>query len=489
MLPTLKQASLDLKSKKISSEELTQEIYNRIETYDDKLGAYLSIQKDITLQKAKEIDAKTYTERPMLAGIPLGIKDIISIQDRPNTCASKMCEDYIAPYNASIIEKLQSQDTLFLGKLNMDEFAMGSSGENSAYKITKNPWDINRVPGGSSSGSAAAVAGGLAIATLGTDTGGSIRQPASLCGTVGIKPTYGRVSRYGVVAMASSLDQPGIFAQTVEDAALLLEGISGPDNYDSNAVEKEVPNWANNLPKDMNLNGVRIGIPDIYEKYKEDNDVWKAIDQAYKHLESLGATLKTVTIPHLKHALSMYYIIMPAEVSSNLARFDGIRYGGIHKTIQEVGTLQNWYTENRTELFGDEVKRRILLGTYVLSAGYADHFYKQAEQSRIALKKDYEAVWNEVDLLVGPTSPETAWKIGQKEDPLAMYLSDIYTVATNLAGLPGMSIPCGFDQNDLPIGLHLQGPKFDEEILFRVGHVFEKTTEHHIKKPDMKSFE
>jgi aspartyl-tRNA(Asn)/glutamyl-tRNA(Gln) amidotransferase subunit A len=405
-----------------------------------------------------------------LAGVPIAIKDNMLIRGERCTCSSKILENYVATYDATVIQKLRAADAVFIGHTNLDEFAMGSSTENSAFRVTKNPWDLDRIPGGSSGGSAAAVAARMAPLSLGSDTGGSIRQPAALCGILGLKPTYGRVSRFGLVAFASSLDQIGPFATTAQDAALLLQAIAGGDIHDSTSVQKPVPDYAAALSK--SIKGLRIGLPKEYFIAGVDPEVDQAVRQAVKALQALGATVKEISLPHTEACLAVYYIIAPSEASSNLSRFDGVRYG--HQA-KGAGNLLELYEKSRGEGFGPEVKRRIVIGTYALSSGYYDAYYAQAQKVRTLIKRDFENAFKEVDVIATPTTPTAAFKPGDKAaDPLQMYLSDIFTISCNLAGLPGLSLPCGFTKTKLPIGLQLLGKPFEEETLLALAHQYEK---------------
>jgi len=470
----------------ITSAKLTEEYFDKIEKKDKDIGAYITLTKDLALEQAKAVDEKIKKgeEINLLAGIPSAIKDNICVKGVRTTAASKILDNYIAPYDATVIKKLKENGTVFLGKTNMDEFAMGSSTENSAYQITKNPNDLKRVPGGSSGGSAAAVAGDEAVWALGSDTGGSIRQPASFCGIVGLKPTYGRISRNGLLAMASSLDQIGPLAKTVEDAAIILSRIIGEDEKDATAAVGFGKKYEDYLTG--NISRIKIGIPKEYLSEKLDEKIKEKFQEAVSKFKKLGAEIKEISLPHSKYSLSTYYLIMPSEVSSNLARFDGIKYGfraddkkdsdfdGILKNLFEI------YLDTRRYGFGAEVKRRIMLGTYALSAGYYDAYYLKAQKVRALIKKDFEEAFNPpaggVDLIFSLTSPETAFKIGEKtSDPLRMYLSDIFTISANLTGVPAISFPIGaieVEGNKLPIGGQLQGKWFDEEGILNAAHAF-----------------
>jgi aspartyl-tRNA(Asn)/glutamyl-tRNA(Gln) amidotransferase subunit A len=448
---------------------------------EPKLQAFMLLDDAEVKRQAAAIDAKRKAGQPLgkLAGVPVAIKDVLCTKGVRTTCSSKILENFVPPYDAHVVERLRAEDAVLFGKTNMDEFAMGSSTENSAYQATRNPWDTARIPGGSSGGSAAAVAGCQAPLSLGTDTGGSIRQPAALCGIPGIKPTYGRVSRYGLVAFASSLDQIGPFAHDLSDLALILEVISGHDRRDSTSVDRPVPEYRKTL--NQPVKGLRIGVPREFFDKGLDSEIESAVRAALKEYEKQGATLVDVSLPHSKYALAAYYIVAPAEASSNLARFDGMHYG--HRTKQKTDLIGT-YAKSRGEAFGREVKRRIMIGTYVLSSGYKDAYYVKALKVRRLVKKDYDDAFAKCDVVMGPTTPAAAFKVGEKsDDPLAMYLSDVYTVACNLAGLPGMSIPCGFTKAGLPIGLQLLGPPFEEERLLRIGRMYESATDWHTKRP------
>jgi aspartyl-tRNA(Asn)/glutamyl-tRNA(Gln) amidotransferase subunit A len=417
---------------------------------------------------------------PPLLGIPLAIKDVICVEGLPTTCGSRILENYVPPFNATAVEKLREAGAVILGKTNTDEFAMGSSTENSAFFATHNPWDLSRVPGGSSGGSAAAVAGGLAYGALGSDTGGSVRQPASLCGVVGIKPSYGRVSRWGLVAFASSLDQIGCFGRTVADAALFLDAISGYDPRDSTSVNAPVPETCASLTGD--IRGKRIGVPREYFLEGIQLEVEAAVREAVNRMADLGAEIVEVSLPHTSYALPAYYLVAPAEASANLARYDGMRYG----LSLEGEDLWDTYRKTRGQGFGPEVKRRIMLGTYALSAGYYDAYYLKASQIRTLIRQDFDRALEKCDVLVAPTTPTTAFKLGEMvSDPMQMYLQDVFTLALSLAGLPGLSLPCGFDESGLPIGLQIMGGAFDESTVLRVAHAYERATEWHKQRPRM----
>lgn len=469
-----------LLNKEISAVDLVNAEFDRIEKVDETLGSFNSLCKEQAIETAKEVDKKILAgeELPPLAGIPLALKDNINFKGTKTTASSKILENFVSPYDATVSKKLRENLIPVLGKVNMDEFAMGSSTENSATKLTRNPWDTNKVPGGSSGGSAAAVAGYEATLALGSDTGGSIRLPASFCGIVGMKPTYGRVSRYGLIAFASSLDQIGPFARNVEDTALLLEAISGHDSHDSTSLNIPVPAYSKALGKD--IKGSKVGV--IKELLAEgvSPDVKKAVEAAIQTYKELGAEIVEISLPLMEHSIGVYYILATAEASSNLARFDGVKYG--HRTENPKNLLE-MYTKTRAEGFGDEVKRRIMLGTYALSAGYYDAYYKKAQQIRRLIKEDFDRAFEKVDILVSPTCPSTAFEIGSKiSDPLSMYLMDIGTITANLAGIPGMSLPCGFDSNGMPIGLQILAPALGEEKLFNMAYSFEQATDFHKKQ-------
>lgn len=472
-----------LLNKEISAQELVNAHYARIEKVDSTLGAYNSLCKEQALETAKNVDEKIAKGEPLppLAGIPLALKDNINLKDTKTTASSKILENFVSPYDATVSTKLKENLIPILGKVNLDEFAMGSSTENSAFKITRNPWDTNKVPGGSSGGSAAAVAGYEATLALGSDTGGSIRLPASFCGIVGMKPTYGRVSRYGLIAFASSLDQIGPFARNVEDTALLLEAISGHDHHDSTSLDIPVPAFSKALNKD--IKGAKVGV--IKELLAEgvSPDVKNAVENAIKMYKELGAEIVEISLPLLEYSIGVYYILATAEASSNLARFDGVKYG--HRT-KDPKNLLEMYTKTRAEGFGDEVKRRIMLGTYALSAGYYDAYYKKAQQLRRLIKEDFDRAFEKVDILVSPTCPNTAFEIGSKiEDPLSMYLTDIGTISANLAGIPGMSLPCGYDSDGMPIGLQILAPALQEEKLFNMAYNFEQAAKDIQRQPNL----
>ena len=472
-----------LVKREVTSREATEALYRRIKEVDEKIKAYLILMEDEAFRKAEEVDRKIAKGEEIgdLAGVPLGLKDILCTKGIRTTCGSKILGEYIPFYDGTVVRKLKGNNAVLLGKLNMDEFAMGSSTENSGFQITHNPWDLNRIPGGSSGGSAAAVAADACIAALGTDTGGSIRQPASCCGVVGLKPTYGRVSRYGLVAFASSLDQIGPITKDVEDCAIMMNAISGYDPYDSTSVNVEVTDYKKFLLKEVK--GIRIGMPEEYFVEGMDPDVEKTIKEAIDHFKEIGAEVQKVSLPHTEYAVAIYYIIATAEASSNLARYDGVKYGFRSKGFQD---LREMYSQTREKGFGKEVKRRIILGTYVLSAGYYDAYYRKASQVRTLIRKDFEEAFQRVDVIMAPTAPTPAFRIGEKtEDPLQMYLSDIHTIPVNLAGIPGITLPCGFSRDHLPIGLQIMGKHFDEGKLLRVAYAFEQSTDFHLRKPSL----
>ncbi|MCZ8540456.1 aspartyl/glutamyl-tRNA(Asn/Gln) amidotransferase subunit A [Paenisporosarcina quisquiliarum] len=467
-------------NKEVSLVDLTNEAFARVEKLDGEVEAFLALNKEKALETATELEKIPFEERGPLFGLPIGVKDNIVTEGLETTCASKILQGFNPIYDATVVKKLREAGMITIGKLNMDEFAMGSSNENSAYKTTKNPWSLDRVPGGSSGASAAAVAAGEVPFSLGSDTGGSIRQPASYCGVVGMKPTYGRVSRFGLVAFASSLDQIGPITRNVEDNALLLEAISGVDANDSTSADVDVPNFVAALTGD--IKGLRIAVPKEYLGEGVSEAVRQSIMDALKVLEEQGATWEEVSLPHSKYALATYYILSSSEASSNLSRFDGIRYGF---RAENVENLLDLYKETRAQGFGDEVKRRIMLGTYSLSAGTYDAYYKKAQQVRTLIKQDFDKVLADYDVIVGPTAPTPAFKIGENvEDPLTMYANDILTIPINLAGVPAISIPCGFEDG-LPLGLQIIGNYFDESTIYRVAHAYEQSTDFHKQTPQI----
>jgi aspartyl-tRNA(Asn)/glutamyl-tRNA(Gln) amidotransferase subunit A len=478
---TIQQANDLLCRRQVSSVELTGAVLDRIVALDNDIKAYLTLIPEAAMDQAAEADhrraAEGSDEASPLLGIPLAIKDVISLRGTPTTCGSRILEGYVPPFDATVVEKLRGAGAVILGKTNMDEFAMGSSTENSAFFPTHNPWDLGRVPGGSSGGSAAAVAAGLAYGALGSDTGGSVRQPASLCGVVGMKPSYGRVSRWGLVAFASSLDQIGPFARSVPDLAILLGSIAGYDARDSTSVDTPVPDYAS-LKEDVR--GLRIGVPKEYFVAGMQAEVEAVVRTAIATLADLGAEIQEISLPHTDYALPAYYTIAPAEASANLARFDGVRYG-----FSAMGEeLWDGYRQTRRQGFGPEVKRRIMLGTYALSAGYYDAYYVKAGKVRTLIRRDFDRALETCDVLVAPTTPTTAFKIGEKvADPLQMYLADAFTLALSLAGLCGLSLPCGFDTEGLPIGMQIMGGAFDEATVLRVAHAYEQATDWGDRKP------
>ena len=469
-------------TKERSAVEIVTETLQRIETLEPKLKSFLCVTADRALQQAQQVDQQLAAGEDigLLAGIPLGIKDNMATRGVQTTCASRILEGFVPPYESTVTAKLQQAGAVMVGKTNLDEFAMGSSTENSGYQVTANPWDLERVPGGSSGGSAAAVAAEECVVALGSDTGGSIRQPASLCGVVGLKPTYGLVSRFGLVAYASSLDQIGPFGRSVEDAAILLQAIAGYDAKDSTSLNVEIPDYTQSLKPD--LKGLKIGV--ITETFGEGLDpvVAETVQKAIAQLKALGAKITEISCPRFRYGLPAYYIIAPSEASANLARYDAVKYG----IREEANNLLEMYNQTRAKGFGTEVKRRIMLGTYALSAGYYDAYYLKAQKVRTLIKEDFDNAFAKVDVLVCPTSPTTAFKAGEKTaDPLSMYISDLMTIPVNLAGLPSMSIPCGFDGQKLPIGLQLIGNVLREDLLFRVGYAYEQSTDWHHQKPTL----
>ena len=472
-----------LKKGETTSLAITESVLGRIKAVDDKVKAYLTVTGDIARAQADAADKRIKagdTSSPLL-GIPIAIKDNMCTEGIKTTCASKILANFVPPYDATVVRKLKEAGMVLCGKPNMDEFAMGSSTENSGFFITKNPWDLERIPGGSSGGSAAAVAADECIGSLGSDTGGSIRQPASCCGVVGLKPTYGRVSRYGLVAFASSLDQIGPITKDVKDTALLMNVIAGHDPKDSTSADVSAPDFTKALKKDVK--GLKIGMPKEYFIEGMDPEVEKAIRDAVKTLEGLGAKVVEVSLPHSDYAVATYYILATSEASSNLARYDGVKYGF---RAQGSKDLLEMYMKSRSQGFGSEVKRRIMLGTYALSAGYYEAYYKKGQQARTLIKRDFDEAFKEVDVIATPTAPTAAFKIGEKSaDPLQMYLSDIFTISVNLAGIPGMSLPCGFTKGNLPIGLQLLGRHFNEEAIIHAAYAYEQATEWHRKKPKL----
>jgi len=481
-LLTIHELGARFRSGESSSAEAAQAYLERIEALDPQVRAFLTVTRDQALTQAAAADVRLKARKPLgpLDGIPIALKDVLCTRGIRTTCGSKILERFVPPYDATVVERLRGAGAVLLGKLNMDEFAMGSSTENSGYFATRNPWDLGRVPGGSSGGSAAAVSADMATATLGTDTGGSIRQPAAFCGTVGLKPTYGRVSRYGLVAFASSLDQIGPLAKDVEDAAHMLRVIAGHDPMDSTSVDAAVPDYAAELG--TGVAGLKLGIPAEYFIDGMDPEVEAAVRDAVKTLEKLGARAEPVSLPHTEYGLAAYYLIAPAECSSNLARYDGVKYG---LRAPKARDIVDMYSKTRAQGFGREVKRRIMLGTYALSAGYHDAYYGKAQRVRTLVRRDFQQAFERVDLIVAPTTPNVAFKMGEKEDPLQMYLNDVFTIPVNLAGLPGLSMPAGFTRSGLPIGLQLIGRPFDETTVLRAAHAFERATDWHARKPPL----
>lgn len=462
----------------ISPIDICRKITSVIETKDKKLNALAHFDKEMAIGRCSSLKKKE--KKGALWGLPIFIKDNICVKNELTTCASKILEGFKPPYNATVIEKLVKEDAVLMGKTNMDEFAFGSSTETSHYGPTRNPWDLERIPGGSSGGSAACVAADEAIFSLGSDTGGSIRQPASLCGVVGLKPTYGRVSRYGLIAFASSLDQIGPITKDVEDAALLLKLISGHDVMDSTSVDALVPDYPSLIKKA--IKGLKIGIPKEYFIEGVDSGVKQLISQAIKKMEGLGAICEDMSLPHTEYAVAVYYLVATAEASSNLARFDGVQYGF---RSNQARSVIDTYKKTRQQGFGDEAKRRIILGTFALSSGYYDAYYLHALKVRTLVKQDFDEAFKKYDAIITPTSPTPAFKIGEKiQDPLTMYLSDIFTISANLAGIPGISIPCGFTKDNLPVGLQILGKAFDEETILRIAHNYEQATEWHKTRPE-----
>ena len=478
---TIHQLIEQLQAGELSSREVTQACLDRVEKVDDRLNAFISVDAADALAQADAADQSRAAgdALPML-GVPVAVKDVLAVKDQPLNCASKILGEFNSPYDATVIQKLRAAGAVVFGRLNMDEFAMGSSNENSAFGPARNPWNTDCIPGGSSGGSAVAVAADECIASLGSDTGGSIRQPAALCGCVGLKPTYGRVSRYGLVAFASSLDQVGPLTKDVRDAATLLQVIAGADDRDSTNVPEPVPDYSAALSGDVK--GLRIGLPREYQVEGLDPEVKAVTDAAVKQLEALGAEVKEISLPHTEYAIGTYYIIATAEASANLARFEGVRYGA----RLDGADPEEMNRKTRGAGFGEEVKRRIILGTYVLSSGYYDAYYLRAQKVRTLIRQDFLKAFEEVDLIASPTTPTPAFKIGEKAgDPLQMYLSDIYTISCNLAGMCGISVPCGFSKAGLPIGLQLLGKPFGEPDLLRAAHAYEQATDWHTHRPNL----
>ncbi|MGF1480966.1 MAG: Asp-tRNA(Asn)/Glu-tRNA(Gln) amidotransferase subunit GatA [Cyanophyceae cyanobacterium] len=482
-MASIRELHQQLVNKERSAVEITTEALTRIKELEPKVHSFLQITTEIALATAQQVDAKIAAgeEISLLSGIPLGVKDNLCTQGIQTTCASPILENFVPPYESTVTQKLKESGAVMVGKTNLDEFAMGSSTENSGFQVTANPWDLSRVPGGSSGGSAAAVAAGECPIALGSDTGGSIRQPASLCGVVGMKPTYGLVSRYGLVAFASSLDQIGPLARTVEDAAILLRAIAGHDPKDSTSIRTQIPDYTQFLTPKLS-EGLKIGV--IQETLGEgiNTEVASIVTQAIEQLKTLGAQVQEVSCPRFRYGVPAYYIIAPSEASANLARYDAVKYG----CREDGDNLLSMYTRTRARGFGKEVKRRIMVGTYALSAGYYDAYYLKAQKVRTLIKQDFEAAFEQVDVLVCPTSPATAFKAGEKtNDPLSMYLLDLMTIPVNLAGLPAISIPCGFDRQGLPVGLQIIGKVLREDLLFHVAHAYEQSTDWHQQVPTL----
>lgn len=462
---TIQQALSGFKNKDFSCVDLASNCFSKIKRHDNQINSFITLNEQNALEEAKEID-NNYQNRP-LEGIPIALKDIYCTKDLKTTAASKVLTDFVPQYDATVVRKLKEAGAIIIGKTNLDAWAHGASGENSDFGPTKNPWDLSKVPGGSSSGSAAALACDMCMASGGTDTGGSIRQPASFCNLVGLKPTYGRVSRFGIIAMASSLDTVGHFTKTVWDSAKYLEATAGHDPLDGTTPEVKVPKYTDLLYKKTNIKGLKIGLPKEYFVKGLDSQVENITKTAIKKLESLGVEIVEISLPNTEYGIAVYYIIMSSEVSSNLGRYDGIRYA------------------NDRSCFSDEAKRRIMLGTYALSAGYYDAYYKKAMKVRTLLRQDFSKAFEKVDCIATPVSPTPAFELGAKQDPLQMYLADIFTAPASLAGLPGLSVPCGFTKEKLPVGLQLLGPQFREDLLFQVGHVYEQNTDWHKKRPEL----
>lgn len=480
---TIQKAHRLLKQKEISSRELTRAVLDRIDDIDEKVGAYITVDHEMAEDQAEKADAAILKGRmSSLTGIPIALKDLMCTQGLRTTCGSRILENFIPPYDATVVKKLKKEGAVIIGKLNMDEFAMGSSTENSGFKLTRNPWDPARIPGGSSGGSAAAVAADMCIGALGSDTGGSIRQPASHCSVVGMKPTYGRVSRFGLVAFASSLDQIGPLTKDVTDCAILMNAVSGYDPSDSTSVPRDVPDHTSFL--ETGLKGMVVGIPREYSTSEGlDPDVFDSVEKAVQTIRDLGAEPVEISLPHTEYVVAVYYVIAPSEASSNLARYDGVKYGYRDK---DPKNLMDMYKSTRSKGFGPEVQRRILLGTYSLSSGYYDAYYKKASQVRTLIIQDFKNAFETCDVILSPVAPTPAFKIGEMaDDPLTMYLSDIFTISANLAGIPGISVPCGFSKEGLPIGLQIMANHFEEGKLFKVAYNFEQATDFHKKKPKL----
>ncbi|WP_067725255.1 Asp-tRNA(Asn)/Glu-tRNA(Gln) amidotransferase subunit GatA [Oceanobacillus damuensis] len=478
---TIKELEEKLHNKEITVQDLVDESYKRIHEVDSQVHAFLTLDEENAREKAKELD-EAQNQSASLFGMPGGIKDNIMTKGLRTTCASQFLDNFTDPlYDATVVQKLDKEKIINIGKLNMDEFAMGSSNENSSYNPTRNPWNTDHVPGGSSGGSAAAVAAGEVLFSLGSDTGGSIRQPAAFCGVVGMKPTYGRVSRFGLVAFASSLDQIGPITRSVEDNARVLEVISGHDEMDSTSANVDVPKYTEALTNDVS--GLKIAVPKEYLAEGVAPEVRESVLEALKVYESLGATWEEVSLPHSKYAVATYYLLSSSEASANLARFDGVRYG---VRSENAENMIDMFKKSRSQGFGPEVKRRIMLGTFALSSGYYDAYYKKAQKVRTLIKNDFDKIFEDYDVIIGPTTPTPAFKVGEKtDDPLTMYANDILTIPVNLAGVPGISIPCGLSEKGLPIGLQIIGKYFDESTVYRTAHAFEQATDHHKKRPQL----
>lgn len=481
---TLAQLAIKLQKKEVSVLEVTQAAMKRLNEVEPKVDAYLDIYNEEAEARARELDKNFDSVKGMLYGIPVSLKDVLMLKGKRITAASKILDNYIAPYTATSVAKLEAAGAVFTGKVNTDEFTMGASTETSAYKMTKNPWDLERVPGGSSGGSAVSVATGTAVYSLGTDTGGSIRQPASFNNVVGLKPTYGRVSRYGEIPMASGLDQTGPITHTVEDAAIVLDAITGRDPKDATSLHNPKDSFASVIGKDVK--GMRVGVAKEYFGEGLDPEVEASVRKGIHELENLGAEIVEISLPHVKYTLPIYYIVTPAEVSSNMSRYDGIRYG---MRNEEAEDLLATYMKTRKQFLGTEVKRRILIGSYVLSAGYYDAYYKKAQQVRRIVIDEFADAFKNVDVIVSPTSPVPPFKLHERQnDPLSMYLADVYTVAANLAGIPAMSVPAGFTKSGLPVGMQLMGKQLDEYSILKLGHAYQQVTDWHKKKPTMFNF-
>ena len=474
----IEEARAAIESGEISPVDLINAVFDRIDTVEEKVSSYITLTRGVALEQAQLAEENRGGAKHALLGIPIAVKDNICTESITTTCSSKILKNFIPPYESTVTQRLKQHSYILPGKTNLDEFAMGSSTENSAFGRTRNPWDLERVPGGSSGGSAAAVAANECIAALGSDTGGSIRQPAAFCGVVGMKPTYGRISRYGLVAFASSFDQIGPITKNVKDSAILLNVISGHDIYDSTSADVKVPDFVSVLGQD--IKGMKVGVPKEYFIDGMDREVGASVKEAISKLESLGAIPVEISLPHTEYAVAAYYILATSEASSNLARYDGVKYG-----LRVTGDdLVDMYMKTREEGFGAEVKRRIILGTYSLSSGYYDAYYRKAQQVRTLIKQDFEKAFETVDVIVTPTTPTPAFKAGEKtEDPLQMYLSDIFTISVNLAGVPGISVPCGFTSGNLPVGLQIIGKHFDEESVLKTAYAYEQATEWHKRKP------